>query len=313
MPGPSKISLCFRLDDPHARSDHVLESAVFALFARHTMPLCVAVVPFYPMGSSGRLIGACQENMPHVADGLRLNRIQLAQHGYSHRNIAGMSSKQPSEFIGIDKDTQLTLITDGRRQLEEGFATSISGFVPPWNMYDRNTIQALEEARFSFISAGLTAPKDPMNAKPMTSLLTVPLTCYLPTLKSSIEQALRFQSSSVAIICVFHPDEFEEFLHPPSPGEALPSMNLRRLDDNLAWVSSVSEVSVRSIGELAAEARRSGRLIHISDAWWYPFVPRRYHYRLPDSILFQSNSMRLLPGIVRRVSLPIAGERALTS
>jgi len=301
LSSPLKIRLCFRLDDPHAFSDHSLETAIFALFAQYGVPLCAAVIPFYRIAGSERLVGACRDNMPHVAEGVRAGRIELAQHGCFHLRVPGTSGKQRSEFVGVDEATQTKLIAHGRRQLEEGFATIVNGFVPPWNSYDETTTRVLGKSRFRFISAGIKAPKHPRNAKPIRGPIAVPLTCNMKTLESAIEQAVRFRMASPAVVCVFHPDEFEEFRDSPALGEQLPFMNLQELQRKLAWVRTIAGVSTCSIGSLAEEALEGGSLNHVTDAWWIRHVPHRYGRRLPHLILFRSGPTSLLPGLIGSV------------
>lgn len=293
------IKLCFRLDDPHASSDHALESAIFDLFARHEMPLCVAVLPFYPVPGSRSLLGASRDNMPHVADGVRSGRLELAQHGHSHKRLTGTVGKDPSEFAGVEEATQRKLVMEGRRQLEQGFGTVVTSFVPPWNSYDKTTARVLANAGYRFVSAGTTAPRYPKGVKPGRRLVTVPRTCTLKTLETAIEQAFHFRRALPAVVCVFHPDEFAEFRDPPAPGEALPFTNLRELQRKLAWVRSFREVSPCSMGDLAEEARETGKLSHVSDEWWFSCIPERYRYRLPQSILLRRGFSSLLPTIVK--------------
>ena len=81
----------------------------------------------------------------------------------------------------------------------------------------------------------------------------------LEVLESAIEQALRFRKASPAVVCVFHPDEFEEFRDPPSHGEPLPFMNLQELEKKARLVCGPSPgVWTSSIGDLAEDALESG-------------------------------------------------------
>lgn len=293
-----KISLCFRLDDPHACGDRSLESRIFDLFAHYQVPLLVAVLPFYRVPGSRKLVGASRDHMPHVDQGLRFKRIELAQHGYSHLCRTGALGRDPSEFAGVDEPTQARLIMDGRRQLEEGFATTVTGFVPPWNSYDRTTARVLASAGFRFISAGTAAPAYPRNVAPARDFPAIPRTCTLKSLEPAIEQALRFRRARPAVVCVFHPDDFVEFSHPPDPGEPPPSLDLRDLEQKLSWCSSIPEIAMCSVSQLAKEARQTGKLTHIGNTWWYHGVPHRYRHRLPQSILVRGGIGSMLPAIV---------------
>lgn len=294
------ISLSFRLDDPHACSDQSVERQIFDLFARYNVPLLVAVLPFYGVPGSQRLMGASRDNMPHLEEGLRSGRLELAQHGHSHYCRTGKVGRDPSEFAGVDEPTQIKLIVEGHRQLEQGFGTTVTSFVPPWNSYDRITTRVLANAGFRFISAGTATPAYPRDVGPTPGFPAIPRTCTLKTLESAIEQALQFRRAKPAVVCVFHPDEFTEFSYPPEPGEPLPSLKLRDLERKLAWCGSIPDLAMCAIGELAEEARQGGKLRHIADAWWFHRVPHRYRRRLPQSILLRGSFGALLPAMVGR-------------
>ena len=285
----SQIKVCFRLDDPHARSDRSLEAAIFELFARYGVPLCVAVIPFLrPQTNPGTLAGAGRDTMPHLAEGLQAGRIELVQHGYAHAPLSVAPGDERSEFAGVAEAEQRRLVVDGRLQLEEGFATRVRGFVPPWNSYDGTTARILERAGFRFVSAGIEWSKAAANARRARGLAAIPATCNLKTLEHAVAEARRFQRASPAVVCVFHPYEFEEYRDPPAPGDPPVFTNLRTLEARLSWLRTISQVAPCSIADLVDAAGPGHGFMHVSDTWWFHHVPARYRYRFPQSILLRS-------------------------
>lgn len=292
-----QIKLCFRLDDPHARSDHSLERAILDVFSEFSIPLCAAIVPFYRGASSDEVVGACFENMPHIADAFRAGRIELAQHGCDHAALRRTLDGDPSEFAGVDEPTQTKLIVRGRRQLEEGFATAITGFVPPWNSYDGTTARVLANAGFRFISAGKKSPAFGARNKPVHGLVAVPRTCNMQSLEAAIQQAVHFRAAAPVVVCVLHPDEFVEFRDPPVPGDLAPFMSLKELKSKLAWCSGLKEIEVCSIGSLLEELGAVGRLLDVTDTWWFYGIPNRYRHRLPQLVLLRHPVGTLWPAM----------------
>ncbi len=83
----------------------------------------------------------------------------IAQHGYEHRyeskdgGLLGINMY--SEFAGLSYDTQKEKISIGKRILEEnGIFTDV--FMAPAHSYDDNTLIALKELGFSYVTDGYT-------------------------------------------------------------------------------------------------------------------------------------------------------------
>ncbi len=292
--------VCFRLDDPHARSNHALEASIFDIFRRFNLPLCIAVIPFNKGPGEDEIFPASQRTMPHVADGLQQRLLVLAQHGCDHIDASMGDSRTKSEFIGVRYSEQRERILMGREQLLEGFGQQVPGFVPPWNAFDKTTISILGELDFTFISASWHVPSGvPKAGLHGEVVVIIPRTCNLNTLEACIVQAKHFKSTSPVVVVVMHLEDFAEFRDPPGPGEAAPFTNLEQLQAILERLHSDPEVAMCSITDAAQEAKNGGNLRHISDSWWFGGIPCRYRHRFPVNILMRSRK-GLLKGVLHR-------------
>jgi uncharacterized protein DUF2334 len=138
---PAPVELFFRDDDAGWRDDRL--AVLLDLFARHGLPLDLAVIP-------------C-ELRPGLADELRRRAesgdgLALHQHGFAHRNHEPEGRKYefgPSRA----REDQLRDIEAGRRLLEARLAGLIQPiFTPPWNRCTAETGACLAELGFAVLS-----------------------------------------------------------------------------------------------------------------------------------------------------------------
>lgn len=81
----------------------------------------------------------------------------LAMHGWRHlyttKNGGIFPLNSFGEFAGVVKEKQVEMIRDGKKKLEEmGIATDI--FMAPAHSYDRNTLEALRQEGFRYVTDG---------------------------------------------------------------------------------------------------------------------------------------------------------------
>ncbi len=81
----------------------------------------------------------------------------IAQHGYKHlyltKNPGILGINQYSEFAGIDYSTQYEMIAKGKKLLAQiGLASNI--FMAPAHSYDTNTLIALKQLDFRYVTDG---------------------------------------------------------------------------------------------------------------------------------------------------------------
>lgn len=83
----------------------------------------------------------------------------VAQHGYDHvyRNKYGgiLNLNKQSEFVGESKETQKKYLELGKKELEKNkIYTNI--YMAPSHSYDKNTVLALKELGFEYVTDGYT-------------------------------------------------------------------------------------------------------------------------------------------------------------
>ena len=235
---PGKINISFRFDDPAADSDHTLEMAILDSFARHCLPLTVAVVPFSRVQNA--LVPVTADNVPHLLQAHRSGDVEIAQHGYTHEPQP-MSNGVLSEFGGAEAEQQLAQMHAGLNQLRSVFGNTISGFVPPFNAMDATTMAVAHTLGFSYISARRKLPPGYCELP-----LLLPRTCFISRLKDAVEEARMRLAMSPTIIVVLHHYNFREF------GQDRTVTDMVAFDQLLAWLAAQPDVAVRPLCDIAA-------------------------------------------------------------
>jgi peptidoglycan/xylan/chitin deacetylase (PgdA/CDA1 family) len=278
------VAVCFRYDDASAKSDHKLEQKVLDIFARHRVPLCVAVIPF--AGPAGRPAPVSSKNAPHLFHAERTGVIEVAMHGHSHLHRGSDARGRRTEFAGLPAAEQAHLIREGEQYLESAFGHRISGFVPPWNTYDAATAHALVDSGFAFLSAGYDVFR-------YGQLPVVPITCTLSTAQVAMQEARRFEWLSPVLVVVFHSDDFMEYRYPPRHDEALPAMNLQKLDALLRWIKTKPGLRTEALSHVAKYLANGTNLRSTNELT----LPYRVRALLPV-MLVRSPTRKILPGIM---------------
>lgn len=140
------IQLVFRYDDFVLKSDSLNEGVV-RLFQKHHIPLVLGVIPY---NSSEKQI--LEENYPVLQllkVGVSNHTIEIALHGLNHINIS------KGEFGNVAIEEQNRRIHKGKNQLDSIFKTKIVTFIPPWNTYDANTLEVIDNNGIKGISSTL--------------------------------------------------------------------------------------------------------------------------------------------------------------
>lgn len=136
----------FRDDDAGWRDDRL--HAMLDCFARHAVPLDVAVIP--------------AELTPELTRELRARvtggDVRLHQHGYAHMNHEATGRK--CEF-GQSRDRTVSAydIAEGQRRMRDAFGSQADPvFTPPWNRCDPSVADTLVSLGFEVLSRDSTAP-----------------------------------------------------------------------------------------------------------------------------------------------------------
>lgn len=236
-----QIHIVFRMDDYSAISNTELELKVIDLFQKKKVGITFGVIPFVCAGderetSSQNLIRLTREKGDILKTKIESGFLDIALHGYSHQVN---TSKESSEFAGLDYDSQVERLSKGRHALEEMTGTLVKNFIPPWNQYDKNTLQALEELGFKILSAGWTGV-----VEKESKIRFVPATCGLNTLRDAVKAARTSFDEQPLIVVLFHQYDFIELK------DKRGNISLQELSDLLDWLSSQRDLRLMSINQV---------------------------------------------------------------
>jgi hypothetical protein len=281
------IHLAFRLDDPSLTSNHALERELFARFGNSRTPLTCAVVPFLCTAKGQRALTA--EAVPHLLDARNQGTIELALHGYCHRELSRLANGNSTEFSGIHPRRQREALTHGKVQIEEVFSVPVTGFVPPWNSYDRATLGLLAELGFGYVSADWA-----LVSEDTPPIAVIPHTCNLVHLKDAVSEARQFVGLNPAVVVILHHFDFVE------SGNDHGGTDLAGLERLLAWVGEQSDLTCTTLQGIAS------RMAPERCAQNLRLARRRsgFHWRLqrllPHYVLLDADSSRLFSAVGTR-------------
>lgn len=259
---PRPILVALRYDDCSARSPAGLEDSILAACARRAIPVTFGVIPEPDLEGSGvaRPEGALfpPDRASRLAAAARAGLLEIALHGCTHRALAGGGK---SEFAGLDARRQDSLIARGLallRPLEPAPRT----FIPPWNAYDRSTLEALARNGIRTLSA--IAGGDRPAGGSAAALSFVPATCLFPEMRSAVAEARR--RGGGIIVPYIHPYEFKEI------DSRRGLFTFARFDSTLAWLASQPDVAFATLGEIGeSPAARPGAYAAYSR--WHVLTP----------------------------------------
>ncbi len=164
--------------------------------------------------------------------------LEVALHGYSHQTIHEKKYGY-TEFSGLDYNSRLEKIFRGKDYLEKKLDIQITTFIPPWNSYDRNTIEVVGKLGFKTISADKKGV-----VKKLSPLKFQPESCGLNELRGKVKSARRARNIHPFIIVLFHAFDFSKV------DKKEGKLTYQDLDKLLAWVISQKDIHVRSINQL---------------------------------------------------------------
>lgn len=286
------IRLAFRLDDPSLTSDHALERGILECFRSNGAPLTCAVVPFLCDGEEQYPLTT--DAVPHLLDAHRNKHIEVALHGYCHRALARLSDGNNTEFSGIKANQQSEALARGKARIEEIFQAPVSGFVPPWNSYDGNTLASLDELGFDYVSAdwALVTETPP-------SIRVLPHTCNLVHLREAVAEARQFSGLDPVIIVILHHFDFTE------SGSQDAGNDLVGLDGLLAWVADQRDLRCTTLNELARKLLPDRCVGNLRLARWRHGLHWRLQRLLPRYTMLDADGVRLVrslgTGALRRL------------
>lgn len=285
------VEVAFRFDDPSALSDHVLERKIIEAFAKEGIPLTVAAVPF-AVDPLGQDVPLTRQTCPHLYEGVVSGTVEIALHGHSHLK----REDALGEFAGVPYETQYMLLQKGMEQLRKFLGKNVSGFVPPWNLYDEATLGAMSQTDLEYLSAGTRVRVR------RAGLSVIPGNSRLWNVEQVLKQALRFRHFMPVVVVIFHPQDFKEHRSANAAGEDFSRFDLALLERLLRWVATQRLVSPVHLSKLAQNREKYGELIFLSELEWVRVLPMVLSRRLPRKLLVRSQAAVGLPGFAAALS-----------
>lgn len=146
----------FRIDDVHPKMDWRKFNRLKNLLFDYDIRPIIAVIPDNKDQELNR--GEENYNFWEEIKNFQTKKCTIAMHGYQHKSINRKSGIlkicNRSEFADLSYAEQLEKIKKGKKILEDrGVKTEI--FVAPGHSFDKNTIKALKEEGFNYISDGI--------------------------------------------------------------------------------------------------------------------------------------------------------------
>jgi peptidoglycan/xylan/chitin deacetylase (PgdA/CDA1 family) len=239
------ITVAFRYDDYSSWSPTDLEVKLINTFQKYNIPCTFGVVPYIssnpevPDLDPQRVFPLTLGKANILNGAIKAGTLEVALHGYSHCTIRirGVDTNY-TEFSGLDYNSQIKKIAEGKGLLEKMLGVRITTFIPPWNTYDMNTIRVLEELGFRTISAdnaGVIGES--------SQLKFLPFNCDLLNLKDAVESARKISDVRPVIVVLFHAFDFLEIERERG------KLTYQDFVELLNWVISQNDIHVGTIGE----------------------------------------------------------------
>lgn len=149
------MKIAIRMDDITADMNWKNFLALKELFDRHGICPLIGVVP--DNRDENLRMDPPREDFWEYLGKLRGQGWVIAQHGQYHRYTTQKGGCFPlnrfSEYAGVPYEKQKSMIEEGKKILEEkGIRTDI--FMAPGHTFDRNTLKALRECGFRYLTDG---------------------------------------------------------------------------------------------------------------------------------------------------------------
>lgn len=239
-----RILIYLRYDDYCAISDARVDEGLVAILQRHGLSCTFGVVPAMTSGEP-HAPGEREEflltghKLAFLQDSVRAGVVEAAVHGWNHRTHHGALPPAPSEFAGLSLGEQHARIERACVFLEHALGERPATFIPPWNSYDVNTVQALEQAGMRRISANREGPV--VESSP---LIFTPMTVELSDLRSAVDIARRSSLAECAIGVMMHPYDFTE------SGDHRSRFSLSELESQLRGLKNLPDTEVGAMSAI---------------------------------------------------------------
>ena len=244
------MKITFRIDDVSLYMNWENFHHIVRMFEKNSIKPLLGVIPDNQDSELCRLT--------YNSDGwneiiqLQESGWMISQHGYRHL----YSTKDPgilginkySEFAGIDYSTQYNMISEGKKLLDQiGLASNI--FMAPAHSYDKNTLIALKQLGFKYVTDGYSIFPYENNSlkfipcqssRPINGLMGIMTVCLHPNtmVESDFEKLNKWIAGNNHKIC-----DYSDSLNYPSYG--MLSKTIEKLVLSLRYAKKVVRVKLK--------------------------------------------------------------------
>ena len=154
--------IIFRNDDINAFSNLEHEKRIFSIFQKYQIPQVIGVIPYASencitcINQKYHDIRSTPDIIDYFARLRDMGLVEIGQHGYQHCSnyLHDMALNGLSEFNDLSYAEQFDKISRGKTILESAFGQEVTTFIPPYNRFDNNTLEVLENLNFTILSDG---------------------------------------------------------------------------------------------------------------------------------------------------------------
>ncbi len=194
----ASIKVVLRYDDPMLRANAINDS-LFTMLQELHIPFTIAVIPC--SGDEEKLVcDTSWKYLPILKNGITNKSIEVALHGLNHKESNNV--KKGGEFGNVAYEEQYRRIAKGKKMLDSVLNCNIITFIPPYNSYDTNTLNVLENCGFKAFSADMFGTVENNNIQYYPCTVHSPLE-LLSTINTNRER-------SGLIILMYHHYDFNE-------------------------------------------------------------------------------------------------------
>ncbi len=152
------LKIAIRLDDICETMNWENFNKVINICEKYSVKPLLGIVPINK--DKKLMVNEPNEKFYEIMKNLEQNGVSMAQHGYDHvytnSNGGILKLNKQSDFVGLSLNEQKEFIEKGKKILESnGINTDI--YMAPSHSYDKNTIKALKELGFNYVTDGYTS------------------------------------------------------------------------------------------------------------------------------------------------------------
>jgi predicted deacetylase len=269
--------IVFRYDDYSKASPFSIEKKLVEAFNKDGLKITLGVIPCISHSYLDPSNQGCEflslEKVNFLREGVRDHVVEVAQHGFSHQK--NNHARSLSEFSGLSLEEQLKKISEGAQYLNKNIDEPIDIFIPPWNSYDLNTLDALEQLGFAIISADIVGGA----THQLTKIKYLPATTGLKKLRNALESARKSKDPHPLIVCLFHPYDFFEI------NEKMGGVRFEDFLKMIQFLKSQEDVQIVSFKDAAKMICDLGAKRYSANRVYYglaEMLPVEWRYIIPD-------------------------------